>query len=435
MTTSINFGGPGAFSGTGYVHLNRQNGSTGPSPSSVSTSRRVSVSTAADTVRSLASAVAGLGSAETFLGTTATSSDRDTVSVSSGSGAVVGQHTLEVTQLATRQVTTATTGYTNTTDAVADGGSISFSVNGSTTTTISISSSTTLSELKDQINNQNSGVVASITNDGINNRLVVSSRQSGKGQGFTVNNSLTISSGTLIQFETGQSSVSGNTQNAGNAHFKLNGTEFNRTSNTFKDAIDGVALTVVGKGTATVTVSSDHNSVGEEADRFVRAFNKLDSAARSLGAGESSPRDNVALGTVLRHVSNAARHAISSSDEGSFRSLEDVGFSYQQSGELKLDKDKLNAALNSDADGVSELFVGGADRSGIFADLGKKLGTHASASGTIRSNSPTNDYVNPGTASLSGLAPRSRDLAYIQNVIEGVLKGSAQASARVNIRA
>ncbi len=435
MTTSINFGGPGVFAQTRYVQLNRQSSPTRLAPTSVSTSRPASVSTVADSMRGLASAVAGLGTPGAFLGTTATSSDRDTVSVSSGSGAAVGEHTLEVTELATRQVTKATTGYTNTTDAVADGGSISFSVNGSTTTTISISSSTTLSELKDQINNQNSGVVASITNDGINNRLVVSSRESGKGQGFTVNNSLTITSGTVIQFETGQSSLSGNTQNAGNAHFKLNGTEFNRTANTFNDAIEGVTLTLVGEGTTSVTVSSDHNGVSKEADRFVREFNKLDAVARSIGGAESSSSDNVALGPALRHVRTATHDAIEVSYEGSFKSLTEVGFSYRKSGELKLDKDKLNAVLGSDADGVRQLFVGGAEGNGVFAGLGKKLGAHTSANGTIRPGDPISDYVHPGTASVSGLAPPSRDLAYIQNVLQGVLKGSADAPARVNIRA
>ncbi len=159
MTISMNFSGLSALSQKRFINLTQESSPRPATQVPVRTAGNISVSTAAESMSRLASAVAGLGGSETFLATAVASSDRDVVRVSTSGKAPVGQHTVEITQMATKQVTTATTGYTNSTDVVADGGSISFSVNGSTTAAISISSSTTLTELKDQINNQNSGVV------------------------------------------------------------------------------------------------------------------------------------------------------------------------------------------------------------------------------------------------------------------------------------
>ena len=51
----------------------------------------------------------------------------------------------------------------------------------------------------------------------------VMSRQTGLSNGFTVNNSLTNSTGVAVTFAAGQSPSSGNSQNALNANFTING--------------------------------------------------------------------------------------------------------------------------------------------------------------------------------------------------------------------
>src|SRR3989304_1561309 len=91
-----------------------------------------------------------------FTNVSATSSDTDVATASLGAGGIAGKYDLTITQLAKSQVTSSTNGYTNTTDPAADGGSMSFTIGGTTTDAITITSATTLAELKDQINNQNS---------------------------------------------------------------------------------------------------------------------------------------------------------------------------------------------------------------------------------------------------------------------------------------
>src|SRR5262249_54345464 len=159
-------------------------------------------------------------------------SDTSIATVSLGDGGIIGQYAVSISQLAKNQVTKSTNGYAATTDTAADGGSISFTINGSTTAAINITSATSLADLRQQINDQNSGVVASIVNDGTNYKLVISSRDSGTTNGFTINNSLTNSGGTAVAFAAGQNATTGNAQNAQNASLTVNGISISSASNT-----------------------------------------------------------------------------------------------------------------------------------------------------------------------------------------------------------
>ena len=104
--------------------------------------------------------------ATAFTALEATTTDEEVATVTLGDGAIAGEYALNITQLAKAQVTASTNGYTNTTDTAADGGSISFTIGVTTTTAINIGSATSLTELKNLINDQNSGVAASVVNDG-----------------------------------------------------------------------------------------------------------------------------------------------------------------------------------------------------------------------------------------------------------------------------
>src|SRR2546422_184009 len=154
-------------------------------------------------VNGLQSPVTSLTSATAFTDVTATSSDTSVATVSLGTGGISGQYDVTIDQVAKSQVTKSTNGYSATSDTAADSGSISFTINGVTTTAINITSATTLDSLKQKINDQNSGVIASIVNDGTNYKLVISSRNTGTANGFTINNSLTNSGGAAVAFAAG----------------------------------------------------------------------------------------------------------------------------------------------------------------------------------------------------------------------------------------
>src|SRR6185295_1027003 len=125
-----------------------------------------------------------------FTNAVASSSNTGVGSATAGSDAVSGEYTLHVNSLAKSQVTASTSTYSALTDIAADGGSLSFTIGGVTTTAIDITEGTTLLDLRNAINAQKSGVVASIVNTGTSKKLVISSRTTGEASGFTINNKI-----------------------------------------------------------------------------------------------------------------------------------------------------------------------------------------------------------------------------------------------------
>ena len=319
--------------------------------------------------------VTSLTSATAFSNVAATSTDTTVATVSLGDGGIAGQYDLVISQLAKGQVTSSTNGYTATTDTVATGGTISFTINGSTTTAITISAATTLTELKEQINNQNSGVVASIVNDGTNYKLVISGRETGSTNGFTINNSLTYTGGTVVAFAAGQSASSGNTQNAGNAAFTVNGLSISSASNTVVNAVPGVTVNLLKTGSMSVKVSKDFTAIKENLKTFVSEYNKL----RQFSSQQT--KGPLANDSVLRQVLNDIKSVLltSNSNGGRYKYMSEIGLEVTQTGDLKLDETKLNTAIDSYSTDLKKLFQGADGVSGV---LGKMKSTLANLDGT-----------------------------------------------------
>lgn len=331
--------------------------------------------------------VESLTSETLFTNVGATSSDATVATVSLGSGGIAGKYDLSITQLAKAQVTSSTNGYTNTTDAAADGGSISFTIGGTTTTAITITAQTTLAGLKDQINNQNSGVVASIVNDGTNNKLVISGRSTGSTNGFTINNSLTNSGGTVVAFAAGQSTTTGNAQNSQNALLTVNGLSITSASNTVTDAVPGVSATLIKAGSVSVDVAADYGALKETVKTLVTEYNKLrDFYKRQSGIdglGQAGPLGN---DSVMRQAVNDIRNTIltSNANGGRYHYLSEVGLEFSQTGELKFDETKFNTALNSYSTDLKKLFQGVTGVNGVFDDLKSKLDNLDATAGLVK---------------------------------------------------
>jgi flagellar hook-associated protein 2 len=219
--------------------------------------------------------IGDLALATAFTDLEATTTDASTATVTLGDGAIAGEYALNITQLAKAQVTASTNGYADTTDIAADGGSISFTIGVTTTPAINISSATSLTDLKNLINDQNSGVVASVVNDGTENKLVIQSRSTGASNGFTINNSLTNGVGPVVAFAVGQSPSVGNSQDAQDSAFTVNGLSITSASNTVTDAIPGATVTLVKTGTASINISNDYDALIEDVKKFITEYNGL----------------------------------------------------------------------------------------------------------------------------------------------------------------
>ncbi len=327
-----------------------------------------------------------LGTAFTDLA--AESTDTDIATVTLGDAATAGAYALNITQLARAQVTASTNGYTATTDTAADGGSISFTIDGNTTTAINISLATTLTELKTLINDQDSGVVASVVNDGTNNKLVISSRETGAVNGFTINNSLTNGVDTVVAFAVGQSESSGNSQDSQNAAFTVNGLAITGASNTVTDAIPGTTVTLVTTGTATVNVTNDYGALEESVKTFITEYNALKEFFDEQVKLDSITGKPGPLGrdSILRQALSDVRNTIltSNGNDGQYSYLTEIGVEFEQDGTLTLDQEKFDTAMDNNVADVQKLFQGDGTVDGVFDDLDAALKNIDSTAGLIK---------------------------------------------------
>jgi flagellar hook-associated protein 2 len=337
-------------------------------------------------ISALQTPVNSLIGASSFSKVKASSSDPTIATVTAGEGATIGQYNVSITQLAKAQVTKSTNGYSASTDVAATGGQISFTINGQTTEAITITADTTLAQLAQAINAQGSGVKASVVNDGTNYKLVISSRETGETNGFTINNSLTNSSGTVVAFAAGQSPTSGNAQNAQNALFNVDGIDIERASNTVSDAVPGISLTMLKAGDVSINSVSDYSSIKDNLKALVTQYNKLrqfynDQAKGPLG-GDSLLREVLSdLKTVL---------LTANSNGGRYHYLSEIGLELTSSGELKLDETKLDAAIGSYSGDVQKLFQGATGSDGVFNTL---IGTLKNLDGNTGLIKTTRDTI------------------------------------------
>jgi len=331
----------------------------------------------------------------------ATSTDTSVAAVSAGAGGIAGQYDLSITALAKSQTTSSATGYAAATATVADGGSISFTIGGQTTQAITISAGTTLTQLKDQINSQNSGVSASVVNDGTGYKLIISSRQTGLSNGFTINNTLTNSGGTALAFAAGQSPSSGNAQGAQDAAFTVNGLGITSASNTVKDAIPGVTLNLLKAGDIKVTVASDYSSLKDNIKTLVTQYNALRKFSNQQQQGTAALHGD----PVMRQAMTDTKNALLAKNEngGRYHYLAEIGLAVTSTGDLKLDESKLNTAISSYPTDLQALFKGTVGVGGVFNGLKDALANVDGTAGLIKNTRKIIDTT------LNGLQTRIDD--------------------------
>lgn len=157
-------------------------------------------------------------------------------------------------------------------------------------------------------------------------------------------------------------------QAAQNAEIKLNGVEMESNTNTFKDIIPGLSISVSAKGESLLSITQDKDATQEKIQKFVDAYNavnellaastKYDQKSKTAGVlqGDSS---TVSLQNSLRMLTQG----IAGNATGKFNRLSDIGIQMQQGGALKLDAAKLQEALG-DMDSVKSMFAAKPDALG-----------------------------------------------------------------------
>ncbi len=323
-----------------------------------------------------------------FQGVKTTSSASDVLSASASTSGTMGDYAIEVTKLASAQ-SLATTGRASVTTAMGSGkvtidfGNISAGtfVADSTRTARSItldSSNNTLEGIRDAINKAaldtttDLGVTASIVNDGGTSpyRLVLKSTQTGVASSMRIAVADPADPPTdpppsdLISLQglLNHNGLTGleQTSAAANAALKVNGVSITSSTNTVKEAVQGVTLTLAKPGSSTLTLSRDEASVETAVNAFVTTYNALQSTATQLTKYDASKKSGAALvgDSTLRTIQTSIRSALNTPQTGSLTMLSNVGVSFQKDGTLALDASKFKTAFADKRDAVEKLFAG-----------------------------------------------------------------------------
>lgn len=347
------------------------------------------VQSALSTLRDAASK---LTSPTTWGGTLATSSDTTSVTVSAGTGAAIGNVSVDVKKLAQAQTLVGGTSYASSSTTVGQG-SLTITLGtwatdgadpptytgftdkaGATAVTINIGAGQdTLTGIRDAINASGAGVTAAIVNDATGARLTLRSNATGETNGFRID-----ASGGLTDLgydpRIGVTSMI-QTLPAQNARALINGIEISSESNTLKEAIDGLNITLLKTTSvpASVAVSQDKDSIKKLITDFTTAYNavnallreqtKYDAGSKTAGALQG---DSTAIGlqSQLRTIIGGS----TSLAGGSLSRLAQIGLEAGSDGNIKTTDSKLSTAL-SDLDSLKQLFMG-LDSGGVSSNDG-----------------------------------------------------------------
>jgi flagellar hook-associated protein 2 len=229
-------------------------------------------------------------------------------------------------------------------------------IDGSTTLKIELAAGETLDDLVGKINGLKAGVTASTLNDGAGSlpaHLSLLSGVSGKAGELLIDGSdlgLSFHDLTTAQDAVLQVGSSG-------------GTLLSSTSNTFKNVLPGLNVTLSGASTdpVTVTVAQSSDNIASAIQLFVDQYNKL---RDKLDTYTSFNATDFTTGTLFGstealHLDSDLSQAISGSyfNDGSIRSLAELGVSVDDQGKLSFSKSQFQDEFDADPEAVTEFFT------------------------------------------------------------------------------
>lgn len=296
-----------------------------------------------------------------FESRTASSSSDSVATVSVADSSDMQDFSLEVLNLATKEIVqSAPLAFAAKDATVATGAgteTLTLAV-GSQTFAIEYDETTTLEGLKDLINKEaGDSVSATIVQvaDG-DFRLFLNAKESGTGQDISITDNSTGGSTLNTALTTGMTNV----QDAVDAQFKYNGQTITRSSNVVDDLLSGVTITLKEAGTTNISVEQDRENIASKVENFISKYN---SALYQLNQDTKSSENVEERGvfsseSTIKNMKADLLNMIGNVGEGVGR-LQDYGIEVNDDGSLKLDTSKLNSMLDENPSNVQAFFAGG----------------------------------------------------------------------------
>jgi flagellar hook-associated protein 2 len=228
-----------------------------------------------------------------------------------------------------------------------------------------ITGATTLDDVVTKINNSGLGLTALLINiSGANNpsyRLQVASSATGVDTNFSIGFTQALGFGGLVPLQLNFST----SQTGQDAIVEIDGIQATRDSNTFDDLLEGVSFDLKTAGSGTVTLESDFDELISNVQDFVGAYNDVMDEIKKYDFYNISTKEkgvlygNSTARGVMGRLKNIITNTIGtvSAGSGHFSALSQVGVKTDATNRLTVDEAKLQSALETNINAVTNLFV------------------------------------------------------------------------------
>jgi len=354
------------------------------------------------------------------------------VEISADANSDVQDFTLDVKNLATKEITESASFGADTDKIATDAGSMKLKV-GSEEFTINYTADMTLKELKNAINNEaGDTVTASIIKIGDGDyKLFFTSKNTGdlnndnNADGTDDNMDISIEDTSGYLSDDGGTTAGGTNltdsmslvQTGQDATFVFNGgDEIKRSSNDIGDLVVGYDITLKSTGLSEVSVSQNRDAINERVESFVDKYNSTmselsratknstDASIRGIFAGESTMRS---LQSSLRGMMDSVG--------GGVGNLYDYGFDIDKNGKLSIDTTIFNSKIDENPSNVEIFFSGGeydngdgttTTVDGAFTEMSSRVEEYTKYNGMM-DNFKT--YLNDTVSSLEDRKTKAQD--------------------------
>ncbi|MWN31946.1 MULTISPECIES: flagellar filament capping protein FliD [unclassified Gilliamella] len=257
-------------------------------------------------------------------------------------------------------------------------------------------------------------------------QLAITSKETGELQTITSITSDDEKLNEIIGFDINQPNNSHMTEvsKAQDAKFSFNGIAITSSSNTVKDVVAGVDLTLKATTTTSqnLAITADDEKAEEAIKEWVEAFNQLQSTISTLTQFTADEKNSKELNSsngplvgdaTLRNIDQSIRSIFSKGQAGEFSVLAQIGINMDKNGTLTINENKLKNALSENSDAVATLFTGDGKTTGIANEVFAKV------SGFIDSDGMIDSATNGLNATLKSLDKRHEQ---VSNSIEQTIE-------------
>ncbi|MFT7676850.1 MAG: flagellar hook-associated protein 2 [Planctomycetota bacterium] len=330
-------------------------------------------------VKALQSKAEDLSTSSGFTKLAIKGQDGDIASISSGSTAIQGTHTVDILNLSSiDRWAFDGVGDDETDLGTVDGQTVDFEINGTSYSVSLNADGSNIEEIATAINSAagddvNASVVNTGTDASPSYQLVLAAKES--GDDYRISNISTDLTNLSITYSApdvnGDATSSSNLTVGLNASAEIDGLTITRSNNDFSDVLEGISVDAVGVGTTTFTVEPDKAAIRSEVDSFLKSYNDVvkfintqNTFTASEEEGEAGASGELFGDSVLSSVKNAMSRGlfdvdidIITADTQGYSTLSNVGITADNDGVLSIDDEIFDEKLLGDLDAFTDLFV------------------------------------------------------------------------------